>query len=243
MDPYIPANNNGFFSLIWGLGFFAKLIVLILIIFSIISWAVIIKKYFAFKRIEKNNNFLSRFFKDRKSIAEFTNLALEYPHSLLGKLIIAGAEEWRKIITDYQTSVSESETNQADSLLKLLPNITDSLERTTTSEIERLEQNLGFLATTGSVAPFLGLLGTVWGILSAFLGVRHIPVVTLQVIAPGISDALVTTVVGLLVAIPAVVAYNYYIGKVKNFTNEMDRWSLEIVGDFRKTIVEPKHKV
>jgi biopolymer transport protein TolQ len=240
MDPYIPPNSTGFFSVILGLGFFAKLIVIILIVFSIISWAIIIKKYFAFKKIKKNNDFLYRFFKERKSLTEFVNISAEYPNSHLSKLINAGIEEWQRIIKDNHSDTPAASSDRADSIIKLLPNITDTLERTASSEIDRLEQNLGFLATTGSVAPFLGLLGTVWGILSAFLSVRHIPVVTLQVIAPGISDALVTTVVGLLVAIPAVVAYNYYIGKVKNFANEMDRWSLEITGDLRKTAVEPR---
>ncbi|MBS4015259.1 MAG: MotA/TolQ/ExbB proton channel family protein [Candidatus Latescibacteria bacterium] len=242
MDPYLPPNSTGFFSIIFGLGFFAKIIVLILVVFSIISWAIIIKKFFVFKRVKKNNDFLYRFFKDRKSVAEFVGIADQYPNSHLAKLVFAGIEEWRRIIKDNQTNKQVPAPEQADSLIKLLPNINETLERTTSREIDWLEQNLGFLATTGSVAPFLGLLGTVWGILSAFLSVRHIPVVTLQVIAPGISDALVTTVVGLLVAIPAVVAYNYYIGKVKNFANEMDRWSLEITGDFRKTALGPESK-
>ncbi len=236
MDAFTPPNSTGFFQVLCGLGTFAKIIVLVLIVFSVISWAIIIKKYFAFRKLKKNNEFLHRFFHDRKSVSEFSLLAREYPKSLLSKLIFAGIEEWQRL-----TDNSNNQTNSSK-VIELLPNITDTLERTLSSEIERLEQNLGFLATTGSVAPFLGLLGTVWGILSAFLGVRHIPVVTLQIIAPGISDALVTTVVGLLVAIPAVVAYNYYIGKIKNFANEMDRWSLEIIGDFRKASVELEHK-
>lgn len=239
MDAFTPPNSNGFFQVLSGLGFFAKFIVIVLIIFSIISWAIIIKKYFSFRKIRKSDNFLYRFFRDRKSLDDITNLAAEYPFSLLGKLVFAGIEEWRRLTGNSQAG---SSSEHASKLIELLPNISDTLERTTSSETERLEQNLGFLATVGSVAPFLGLLGTVWGILSAFLGVRHIPVVTLQIIAPGISDALVTTVAGLLVAIPAVVAYNYYIGKIKNFANEMDRWSLEIIGDFRKTSVALEEK-
>jgi biopolymer transport protein TolQ len=241
MEPFIPPAGTGFLPVLWGLGLFAKIIVLILIVFSIISWAIIIKKFFNFRRIKKTNEFLYGLFKGRDSVIDFTAVASEYPISHLSKLVIAGTEEWRQILK-HNTSIGSRSSDNKDStstdLLKLLPNITDTLNRTALLETENLEQNLGFLATTGSASPFLGLLGTVWGILSAFLGVRHIPVVTLQIIAPGISDALVTTVAGLIVAIPAVIAYNYYIGKVRNFANDMDRWSLEIVGDFRRLAVK-----
>jgi biopolymer transport protein TolQ len=90
------------------------------------------------------------------------------------------------------------------------------------------------------VSPFLGLLGTVWGVLSALINVKTIPIVTLQVIAPGVSDALVTTVAGLLVAIPALIFYNYFVGKLKDLSSETERFISEILGDFRKEIVLAK---
>ncbi|MEO0075262.1 MAG: MotA/TolQ/ExbB proton channel family protein [candidate division WOR-3 bacterium] len=165
-------------------------------------------------------------------------MANEYPKNLLSKLIIVALNEWQKLNIENKANSQLNSDEKTHKLLQLLPNISETLQRTASQELEKMEQNVSFLATTGSVSPFLGLLGTVWGILSAFLSVRHIPVVTLQVIAPGISDALVTTVVGLLVAIPAVIAYNYFIGKIKNISDEIDRWSLEIIGDIRKKIVE-----
>ncbi|MCX7785263.1 MAG: MotA/TolQ/ExbB proton channel family protein [candidate division WOR-3 bacterium] len=227
----LPANEN-FLSIMWGLGFFAKIIVLVLIVFSIISWAIIIKKFFLFRKIRKTNLFLYSLFKDRSSVLDFNAIATEYPESPLSQLVFTAVEEWRKIYKA-NNPVTQEQTN----LLNLLPNISDALNKTASLEIDRLEQNLPFLATCGSVAPFLGLLGTVWGVLQSFLGVRHIPVVTLQIIAPGISDALITTVAGLLVAIPAVIAYNYFVGKIKSFSNDMERWILEIESDLRKIIV------
>lgn len=231
-EPLTLPYQDNFFRTLWNLGLFAKIIVLVLLLFSIISWAIIIKKFFLFRKIRKTNLFLNNLFQNRKSVTDFGVLATEYPESPLSQLVLTAVDEWHRI-NKSNNPVTQEKTN----LLNLLPNINDALVRTASREIERLEQNLPFLATCGSVAPFLGLLGTVWGVLQSFLGVRHIPVVTLQIIAPGISDALITTVAGLLVAIPAVIAYNYFVGKIKSFSNDLDRWILEIESDIRKTIV------
>jgi len=240
MEPFVPPANTSFFSVLWDLGLFAKIIVLILIIFSIITWAITINKYIRFRKIKRNNQFIYEMFKSRSSVLEFVRITTEYPTCLLSKLVFSANEEWHRIIKNNPDSDDKLKKNVASipsALLELLPNVNDALSRTISSEVEHLEQNLAFLAVASTASPFLGLLGTVWGILEAFLGVRHIPVVTLQIIAPGISDALVTTVAGLLVAIPAVVAYNYYVGRVKSFANDMERWSLEIISDFRKTAI------
>jgi biopolymer transport protein TolQ len=240
MEPFVPPNSTGFFNVVWGLGLFAKIIVLILIIFSIISWAIIVNKYLRFRKIRRNNRFLYRLFRERSSVLDFIGIASEYPNNILSKLVFAADEEWKRIIKP-NPQITNSSTEQtiigSSEVLQLLPNINDTLLGTASLEVERLEHNLAFLAVASTASPFLGLLGTVWGILEAFLGVRHIPVVTLQIIAPGISDALVTTVAGLLVAIPAVIAYNYYVAQVRSFANDMERWSIEIVGDFRKAAV------
>lgn len=129
----------------------------------------------------------------------------------------------------------------AAALLQLLPNINESMNRTGSLELERAEKSLPFLATISSVSPFLGLLGTVWGVLAALLNVRNIPVITLQVIAPGVSDALVTTVAGLLVAIPALIFYNHFVGRLKDLASETERFTSEVLGDFRKEILFTKN--
>ncbi|MCS7258474.1 MAG: MotA/TolQ/ExbB proton channel family protein [candidate division WOR-3 bacterium] len=227
MDPYILPLNKGIFELFWNLGLFAKIIVIVLIIFSIISWAIIIKKYFDYKKIKKSNNALKTIFNSRSNITDLFDIVKEFPDSLLAKITIAAEKEYRQSINNNCFSGSE---------LSMI-NITESMSKEITLVLERLEENLGFLATSGSVAPFLGLLGTVWGILSAFLNVRHVPIVTLQTIAPGIADALVTTVVGLLVAIPAVIAYNYFIGQIKKFSAEMENWQIEIITNLRRELL------
>lgn len=232
MEPLALPTNNNIISILLGLGLFAKLIVLILIIFSVVSWAIIIKKYVQFHGLKKQHRFVYELFKKRSSVFELIGVAEEYPNNLLSKLIVTAAGELQRINKNNPGVASNQETLT----FQVLPNISSALNRTIASEAEQLEKYLGFLATCGSVSPFLGLLGTVWGILSAFLSVRHIPVVTLQIIAPGISDALVTTVVGLLVAIPAVIAYNYYVGQIRSFVNHMENWAEEIIADIRKNL-------
>jgi len=226
--------------MIWSLSVFAKIILLILLSFSIVCWAIIFSKLRLFRRIRKNNRFVYEMFRSRSSVLDFYKIAVEYPNSLLSKLVIAGQDEWRNITkpqSSNPTSLNANQSVKSENALALLPNINEALNRTASLQAEHLEKSLSFLATTGSVSPFIGLLGTVWGIIEAFVGIRHMPVVTLQIIAPGISDALVVTAAGLLVAVPAVVAFNYYLGQVRKFSAEMDRWSQEIISDFRKAAV------
>lgn len=111
------------------------------------------------------------------------------------------------------------------------------MERAGSRATERLESSLSFLAITTMVAPFLGLLGTVQGVLRTFLSLRGAQLPTLQLIAPGISDALVTTVMGLLVAIPAAFFYNYFVGRVHNLQSEMERFISELTGIFRREVI------
>jgi biopolymer transport protein TolQ len=240
MEPFVPpTTGTGFFQVIWSLSTFAKIDVLILLIFSIVSWAIIIQKYISFRRYKKNNRFLNSLFKNRKSVLEFSGVAVEYPNNHLTKLVSTSVEEWHRILKGNPVSEITHESKAAKStyLLNLLPNISDGLARTASMEVEKLEQNIAFLAIVGSTSPFLGLVGTAYGILESFLGIRHLPMVTLQIIAPGIADALVATVAGLVVAIPAVISYNYFVGRVRNFSNDMDRWSIEIESDYRKAAV------
>ena len=104
-----------------------------------------------------------------------------------------------------------------------------ALDQATTAEQARLEKNLGFLATTGSTAPFIGLFGTVWGIMDSFRQIGLSGSASLATVAPGISEALIATAFGLVAAIPAVVAYNYFLGRIRVLTSEMDNFSAEFL--------------
>jgi biopolymer transport protein TolQ len=117
-----------------------------------------------------------------------------------------------------------------------IDNISRALRRATTSEITRLEKYLTFLATTGSTAPFIGLFGTVWGIMTAFKGIGETGSASLAVVAPGIAEALIATAVGLVAAIPAVMGYNHFQHKIKVLISEMDSFSTEYLNIVQRSI-------
>ncbi|MEO0121970.1 MAG: MotA/TolQ/ExbB proton channel family protein [candidate division WOR-3 bacterium] len=177
------------------LGLFAKIIVIILILFSIISWGIIFSKWRLFKKLNKENEGIRRrlyYFKNLEDLKGYYNFKQKNYFSLL-------------------ISVLESEKN--DYRIK---EVIDDL-------VDKAGRSLPFLATASSVSPFLGLLGTVWGITKVFFDVKDLPMITLQAIAPGMADALITTIAGLLVAIPAVVAYNYFIIKLEEFRKNLEK--------------------
>jgi biopolymer transport protein TolQ len=117
-----------------------------------------------------------------------------------------------------------------------IENVSRALRRATNSEITRLERYLTFLATTGSTSPFIGLFGTVWGIMTAFEGIGRTGSASLAVVAPGIAEALIATAIGLVAAIPAVMAYNHFQHKIRVLTNEMDSFSTEFLNIVQRTV-------
>ena len=114
-----------------------------------------------------------------------------------------------------------------------MPIISEAMNRRISAEQARYENTLSFLATAGSASPFLGLLGTVWGIMKSFMDIRGLPAVNLQIVAPGIADALIVTAAGLLVAVPAVIFYNHFLGRIKELVAMMERFSSEVASDLR----------
>lgn len=154
-----------------------------------------------------------------------------FPASPLAALLTAGFEEWEILKAQF------GDATEPEVLGQLVPNITEAMERAASRQADALESSLSFLAITTMVAPFLGLLGTVQGVLRTFLSLRGAQLPTLQLIAPGISDALVTTVMGLLVAIPAALFYNYFVGRVRGLQSEMERFVSELTGVFRREVI------
>jgi biopolymer transport protein TolQ len=209
-------------DLIWHSGTIVKFVLLILLIFSVVSWAIILTKNMQItKLVLANESFLEAFWKASSLDAVFEELD-RFKSSSLAHVFRAGYMELQKI--------ADSKMNRAekDSMaLSGLDNISRSLRKASDSEIARIEGRVSFLATVGSTSPFIGLFGTVWGIMSAFQNIGNTGAASLAVVAPGISEALITTAVGLVAAIPAVMAYNFFVTKFKkqdleisNFTND-----------------------
>jgi biopolymer transport protein TolQ len=143
-----------------------------------------------------------------------------------------------KVIKE-STSFKETDEPSLSSLeMKGIDNVERAFNRACNSEAKKLEGTLGFLATTGSASPFIGLFGTVWGIMDTFRGIGTRGSATLAVVAPGISEALIATAAGLAAAIPAVIFYNYYLNAIKNISTEMDNFASEVLNIIERYYVK-----
>jgi len=214
------------FDLVLQSGPVVKLVLLILVYFSLVSWAIIFYKFtIVQKAIKESDRFLDFFWSKKRfdvvgqGIKEFTN-------SPLATLFREGYHEMLQL-----KKRSADPQDSGDFLTKMdtVEIVGRALRRATTQETHRLEKYLTFLATTGSTAPFIGLFGTVWGIMDAFHGIGQTGSASLAVVAPGISEALVATAIGLAAAIPAVMGYNHFLNKVNVLIGEMDNFSQEFL--------------
>jgi biopolymer transport protein TolQ len=206
---------------------FAKFIMAILLIFSIVSWAIIIGKWGFFRRVHRaNDNYLRRF-RQRTSLVQFAGSTVASSDSALPDMLGAAMSQYQ-FLTGRQAAGIRPETIEPTMQV-----IAEAMNRRMSAEVSRYETSLSFLATAGGASPFLGLLGTVWGIMKSFMDIKGLAAVNLQVVAPGIADALIVTVAGLFVAIPAVVYYNHFLGRIRHLTSEMERFGSEVAGDLR----------
>jgi len=202
----------------WPTGLVVQLVLLILLYFSVVSWAIIFYKGVMIRRaMRQSATFLDEFWRLKSFDGVAKNLDA-YPHSPLATLFREGHKEMMKVRKD-----------QEEEAAWLGDNVGRALRRATTQETHRLEKYLNFLATTGSSAPFIGLFGTVWGIMAAFHGIGQTGNASLATVAPGISEALVATAIGLVAAIPAVIGYNHFVNKVNPLCGEMDNFSQEFL--------------
>ncbi len=202
-----------------------KLVLLILLYFSLVSWGIIFYKFKTIQQaIRESERFLD-FFWEKKRFDTIGQGIKDFTQTPLAILFREGYHELLQL--KKQSRPEEAREMSAD--LGGLGNVSRALRRATTQETQRLEKYLTFLATTGSTAPFIGLFGTVWGIMDAFHGIGQTGSASLAVVAPGISEALVATAIGLAAAIPAVMGYNHFLNKVNVLVGEMDNFSQEFL--------------
>jgi len=188
-----------------------KSVIIILILSSIYSWALIIEKYRLFKRIEKSSAIFEEKFWNSKSAENFYN-------NLPNKINDPMANIFRSAMTEAIKTKSKNNATQA-------ARVTRVLEISTDREIQIIEKNFIFLATVGSTAPFVGLFGTVWGIMNSFQSIAISRNTSLAIVAPGIAEALFATALGLLAAVPAVVAYNKFNSESKLYGLRIENFS------------------
>ncbi|MBW1749260.1 MAG: protein TolQ [Deltaproteobacteria bacterium] len=217
-----------------GAGLMVKLVMITLLIFSVVSWWIIIMKQMLFKRARNaSEEFLTRFW-ESKTLNDAYQSAKEYTLSPEAAVFVSGFNELRKI-----SAARSNEANPENLQMQLatMENLKRAVRKAQIIESDRLQQSLAFLATTGSATPFIGLFGTVWGILTSFqeIGIRGSA--SLSVVAPGISEALVATAAGLAVAIPAVVFYNFYSSKLVVFESDIDNFSSDFLNLIERDIL------
>ena len=200
-------------------------VMLLLVLMSVVGWYIIGYKYFFFARaIKQSDQFEEAFWRGR-DIQQIFNTAQGLKHSPLSQMFLAGYSELAKL----QQGGGASADRDGD-----LENVERSLGKAQLKELTRLESMVPFLATTGSSAPFIGLFGTVWGIMNSFRAIGAMKTASVANVAPGIAEALIATAIGLVAAIPAVMAYNYFQRKISVLTSEMETFQRDFLNIVRR---------
>ena len=222
------------FSMMAGAGLMVKLVMLILLTFSVISWAIILIKQVLFKRAANASDDFLELFWSSKNLNEAYESAQEFNLSPEAAVFVSGFNELKKI-SSARTEQRSGETLEMQ--LATMENLKRAVRKAQLIESERFGRSLPFLATTGSATPFIGLFGTVWGIMTSFqeIGVRGSA--SLAVVAPGISESLVATAAGLAVAIPAVIFYNFYSNKQVDRETEVENFSTDFLNLIERDIL------
>lgn len=213
-------------DLVFNAGPVVKLVLLILLYFSLVSWAIIFYKVSVIQRAIKESDRFLDFFWTKKRFDLVGQGIKEFSHSPLAILF---REAYHEMLQLKQKDTDPAEPGDFSLKMETTEMVSRALRRATTQETQRLEKYLTFLATTGSTAPFIGLFGTVWGIMDAFHGIGTTGSASIAVVAPGISEALIATAIGLAAAIPAVMGYNHFLNKVNILIGEMDNFSQELL--------------
>ena len=207
-------------------GTVVKFTLLLLLGFSVASWAVILTKHRALARAAFHTRRFLRVFRDSSKFSDVKSACPQHRASPLVGLFLAGFNE-----LNYQLRYEGDDSTRSNPrpVVRNLQAVERSLLRASQVEIARLERNLGLLATTGSVTPFIGLFGTVWGIMNAFSSIGMQRSTSIATVAPHIAEALIATAVGLFAAIPAVMAYNHFLSRVRALGNDLEDFRLEFL--------------
>jgi len=208
-------------------GLAVQIIMIVLVVFSVWSWAIFFKKTRDLSQVKKNSQIFLKSFRFQKDVNKIHHLGHLLDNNIYGRVLKSGLEEFKFL-----------KSNSNLKTLELADNIKLAMERTKISEVENLENNLPVLGTIVAASPFLGLLGTVWGIMEAFLEIKARGSAHIMVVAPGITDALISTVYGLLVAIPALIFNNLLRSRVNRMDSQLDNFISEMFADFTRGLVE-----
>jgi biopolymer transport protein TolQ len=206
---------------------------MMLIVFSVVSWAIIFLKFRLFKGIEKSQAEFAKAFAEGKNLAALYDQAEKMDRTPLTEVFRTGYLELMRI---QRARSAEPAAPGGRAVGFPLDNVERAMRKASNEEIALMETYLPFLATTGSATPFIGLFGTVWGIMNAFSGIAQTGSATLATVAPGIAEALIATAAGLAAAIPSVMAYNFFLNRVRAIATRLDSFSIEFVNFLERNV-------
>jgi len=215
--------------MIFHAGPMGQLVMLTLLIFSLASWTIVIMKARLFKKVRLDSEDFVETFWSSATLNEAHTAAQEFEYSPQAAVFVAGFSELEKINKIRNRKEQGGVTDTLDMQLATMDNLKRAIRKAEAQKINQLASSLPFLATTGSATPFIGLFGTVWGIMASFHDIGQRGSASLAVVAPGISEALVATAAGLAVAIPAVIFYNYFSNKLDEIDGETTTFSTDFL--------------
>ena len=222
-------NLGSFGELIANAGLIAKFVLLVLFLLSVVCWAIIFQKAMQFRGISRETARFLKVYRESRRFSVVAGGAKRLRASPVARVYLGAYQELGGTGTALPDLMDGPPEEGEDGIgPERLESVQRAMRRVQSSEIERMERYLPFLATTASSGPFIGLFGTVWGIMTSFHSIGSQGAASLAVVAPGISEALIATAAGLAAAIPAVVGYNYFVGKVRHWVTEMDNFALEL---------------
>jgi biopolymer transport protein TolQ len=217
----------GVTDLLLGTGPVVQAVLWILVAFSVVSWGVIIYKLNQISRARRESERFIALFWESKNLAAIHSGSVGLKHSPVAQVFRAGYQELLQLTRAKRQAVGAEGGFSTD--LGGVENVTRAMRRQANVETTKVEKGITFLATTGSTCPFIGLFGTVWGIMTAFIGLSAAHSSNIQAVAPGIAEALITTAVGLVAAIPAQMFYNYFTARVRELATEMENFTSEFL--------------
>ena len=231
-------------NMVMNAGLMVKFVLLLLLFFSVTSWTIMIIKYRYIKRAYNESAKFNDFFWKSRNLSNAFAKAKQLHGSPVARIFRVGYVELKKLsqsgvpITSDSSRSSGSENASLVSGFTGIDNIKRALRRAINAETTRMTRMVPFLATTGNTTPFIGLFGTVWGIMNSFRGIGLKGSASLAVVAPGISEALIATAAGLAVAIPAVIAFNHFMHKIRIIESELQNFSADFLNIIERDIIK-----
>lgn len=221
-----PALNP--IDLILEAGWVVKAVMALLLLASFVSWVIIFYKWLLLKSVSRENAKFAESFWAAGTLEGASRASKAHPNAALTRIFESGLHEFNQI--------NALKLSRADSIELLESNMTRALQKSIKIESEKLQKSLSFLANTASAAPFIGLFGTVWGIMNSFINIGATGASNLAVVAPGIAEALIATAMGLFAAIPAVLFYNFFTSHIRILTNNMNHFATDFLNTAKRSL-------